>query len=146
MIVNDVEQRVVHRLPVAKRAKDAEVRCRIGQPTGAGTFPLDRIRAEEAVHLMLVVCSRAPMCPVVGHRTRVAPVTLMLARCAFRFSAVLMAAVILVFFGGFLLFRAHHAAVLIGLMALALLALTLFEFFQDVLRFPDAWAEITKRK
>jgi uncharacterized protein HemY len=51
-----------------------------------------------------------------------------------------------VFFSSPSLFRAHHAAVLVGLMVLVLMVLALFEFFQDVLRFAGSWAEIAKRK
>lgn len=99
------------------------------------------------MHRMLIaVRPGSSVYPVVGHRACVAPVILMLVRCALRFSAVLMAAVILVFFSSPSLFRAHHAAVLVGLMALVLMVLALFEFFQDVLRFAGSWAEIAKRK
>src|SRR5262249_6550214 len=108
-------------------------------------FPLYWVGAEQTVHRMLTaVRPGSSVYPVVGHRACVAPVILMLVRCAFRFSAVLMAAVILVFFSSPSLFRAHHAAVLVGLLVLTVLAL--FEFFQDVLRFAGSWAEIAKRK
>src|SRR5262245_44784798 len=146
MVINEVEQGVVHRLPIAIRAVHPEVGRCVRQPTGAGTLPLDWIKAEKAVHLMLVVYSRAPMCPAVGHRARVASVILMLLRWFFLVCSVLMAAVILVFLSGSVLFRAHCATVLMGLMVLVLLLLALFEFLQDVLRFAGSWAEIAKRK
>ena len=52
MVVHEVEQRVIHRLPVAIHGVYAEMRRRVGQPTCTGTFPLYWVRAEEAVHLM----------------------------------------------------------------------------------------------
>ena len=54
MVVHEVEERVIHRLPLAIRGVHTEMGRCIGQPACTGPFPLYRIRPEKAVHCVLV--------------------------------------------------------------------------------------------
>src|SRR5262249_6430071 len=45
---------MIHRLPVTIGGVHTEVGSCVGQPACAGAFPLDRVGAEEAAHLVLM--------------------------------------------------------------------------------------------
>src|SRR5262249_17149717 len=54
VVVNEIEERMIHCLPVTIGRVHTEMRGCVGQPACAGAFPLDRVRAEETAHLVLM--------------------------------------------------------------------------------------------
>src|SRR5262245_38617096 len=115
VVVNDVEERVVHRLPFPKRRVHPEMGRRIRQPASPRPFLLDRVGAEETVHPMSVtVCPSPLMCPVVGHWPRVASVFLMFVSHAFLFWRRPVVAVFCMLAGNTFLFCVFHAPMLVS--------------------------------
>src|SRR5512132_951342 len=126
MIVNDVEERMVHRLPFPKRRMDAEMGRGIRQPACTGAFPLYWIGTEEAVHLVLVsVRSHARMRSISVLASVPALLFVLLRHC------VLMPTVLLLFLWRFFLFATGRGMMLmvVARRLLAGVLIGLFKFF-----------------
>ena len=110
MIVNEVEERMIHRLPLPKRRVHPEMGRCIGQPACTGPLSLYRIGPEEAMHCMLIsMHSRTRMHSIMRPRL-LAPVPavffILLGHC------VLVPTVLLIFLWRLFLFAAGRGMML----------------------------------
>src|SRR5262245_40465021 len=92
--------------------------------------------------MSVTVCPSPLMCPVVGQWPRVASVFLMFVSHAFLFWRRPVVAVFCVLAGNTFIFCVFHAPMVVSL---AVLVLSLFQLFQDVLRLPCRQANPTER-